>query len=122
MDFHAFVESYFALVFVFFVVWMILSQWDTFMMFACLTFGRMDIAVPISSGPLSDPMHAERANGMSVRNIDAGEGDDLINGSVSAFRKSVWSHFSARLILRRRQQETPSTIVEPAGLEAVVCV
>lgn len=91
------------------------------MMFvACFTFERMNHGIQIPSGPSSDPTHGERANGMSVRNTDAGEGDGQADGSESASRKSVWSHFSARLILRRGQQETTVTTVEPARLAAVV--
>jgi hypothetical protein len=125
MDFRAFVNSYFAIAIMFFAVWGISSHWETLMMLVvCFMFERLQVdhTVKIRSEPSSNSAPCDCANDREIRNKEAGERDDRVIGAVSSSRGSVWSHFSARLILRRGPQETSVTTVEPARLAGVVCV
>lgn len=122
MDFLAFVKSYFALALFFCVVWVILSQWDTFMMFVCFTYDRMDNAVHMPSGLSRDTSGGQHASGKSDSNTGATDEDTQMNGSVPESRKSVWGRFSAGLFLRRGHEGAATTAVEPAGLTAIVYV
>lgn len=122
MDFLAFVKSYFALALFFCVVWVILSQWDTFMMFVCFTYDRMDNAVHLPSGSSRDITDGQHASTKRDGDLGVADGDNQMHVLIPEARKSVWGRFSAGLFLRRGQQGAATAAVEPAGLAAIVYV
>lgn len=113
MDFLAFVKSYFALASLVFVVWVILSQWDTLMAFACHARQRFDDIVhksPKTKSGTTDEVESRDQRSDENSNF-AGEltHEDGISSTSETFTRNS---FRDKFSVRRRDRGATSTAAD----------